>query len=134
MLTKTAVLLLALSLCSPLYAGQRNAPGRTHSGGNRTHSGNRPEHRGGPHGRPHDRVNDRDWHDHFGCQHPFVVVWTGPYLFSNGGYAFIVDEPVPVLWAGEPVYVDYVVVTDGYEGYVLCNPTYPGVFVRLTIQ
>jgi hypothetical protein len=124
---KLSVLLLVLCLCMPMLGR-----GRPQNGRNRTHSGNRPD-SSAPHGRPHERINDRDWHDHFGREHCFPFHWNGPYLFSNGGYAFIVIEPVPTIWVGEPVFVDYVVF-NGYEGYVLCNPIYPGVYVRVSLQ
>jgi hypothetical protein len=101
-------------------------------GGERPRVGPRGGERHG--GRPHDRIPDREWHSHFGHEHPFMLHWEGPYLFTNGGYAFIILEPVPDFWLGGPVFVDFVDYPDGYVGYVLCSPAYPGVFVRIAIQ
>jgi hypothetical protein len=61
--------------------------------------------------------------------------WWGPrfgvgsYFWFGGGYWTIVD-PIPYDWYDDEVYVDYV---DGY-GYVLINPTFPGVYYHVGVR
>jgi hypothetical protein len=79
------------------------------------------------------RIPDDRFRTNFGEGHTFVInqpVIVGGYSrFQYGGYWFGFVQPWPVGWYyTDHVYVDYI---DG--GYFLCNPSYPGVRVGISV-
>lgn len=82
---------------------------------------------------------DRDYFvGHWGVGNRFYFGrcnWWGPrfgvgsYFWYNGAYFTIID-PVPAYWYDDEVYVDWV---DDY-GYVLINPTFPGVYYHVGVR
>jgi hypothetical protein len=83
------------------------------------------------------RFENRYWRGHYGPGYRYGwgrTRWIGrPYFagsrFFVGGYWFVLVEPVPVYWYGDPYYVEY----DPHFGYVLVNPVYPGVYVGVNV-
>jgi hypothetical protein len=80
----------------------------------------------------HRRIEEANWHAHFGREHRFIyhpVIVEGRPRFHYGGYWFVVARPLPPGWRyTDEVYVDYI---DG--GYVMCSPVHPGVHISINI-
>ena len=79
------------------------------------------------------RIPDDRFRTNFGEGHTFVInqpVIVGGYSrFQYGGYWFGFVQPWPVGWYyTDQVYVDYI-----GGGYYLCNPSYPGVRVGISV-
>src|ERR1039457_4450684 len=74
----------------------------------------------------------------FGSQHWFRMhgqptIYLGYPRFSYGGFWFLLVDPWPGSWAenwyaNDDVYIDY------DDGYYLCNRTYPGVRLAITVS
>ncbi len=83
--------------------------------------------------RSQSRIPDDRFRSNFGRQHSFRIgepTLVGGYSrFQYGGYWFGFVQPWPDGWYyTDDVYVDYI---DG--GYYLCNPSYPGTEVALSV-
>ena len=71
---------------------------------------------------------------HWGREHRFYWGAWGQtcgydsWFFYNGAYFNILD-PVPVAWCGDVVYVD-----EYGDGYVVVNPLYPHIVIRLGVR
>jgi hypothetical protein len=79
------------------------------------------------------RIPDDRFHSSFGSDHRFRIgnptVVAGYSRFRYGGYWFGFVQPWPVGWYyTDDVYVDYL---DG--GYFLCNPSYPGDRIAISV-
>jgi hypothetical protein len=79
------------------------------------------------------RIPDDRFRSNFGRGHDFRIgsprMVGGYSRFQYGGYWFGFVQPWPVGWYyTDDVYIDYV---DG--GYYLCNPSYPGVRVGISV-
>ena len=74
----------------------------------------------------------------FGSEHWFRIpgqpaIYMGYPRFSYGGFWFLLVDPWPGSWAEnwystDDVYIDYA------DGYYLCNRTYPGVRLAITVS
>jgi hypothetical protein len=79
------------------------------------------------------RIPDNDYRSHFGRGHEFRIgtpMLVGGYSrFQYGGYWFGFVDPWPANW----YYTDdvYVVYTNG--GYYLCDPSYPGTQIAISV-
>jgi hypothetical protein len=79
------------------------------------------------------RIPDARFRSNFGRGHEFRIgnpTMVGGYSrFQYGGYWFGFVQPWPVGWYyTDDVYVDYI---DG--GYYLCNPSYPGAQIAISV-
>jgi hypothetical protein len=83
--------------------------------------------------RGEDRIPDDRFRAHFGRGHEFRIdnprLVGGYSRFQYGGYWFGFVDPWPVNWYyTDDVYVDYI-----NGGYYLCNPSYPGAQVAISV-
>jgi hypothetical protein len=83
--------------------------------------------------RSNGRIPDDRFRSNFGSGHNFRIgsprMVGGYSRFQYGGYWFGFVQPWPVGWYyTDDVYIDYL---DG--GYYLCNPSYPGVRVGISV-
>lgn len=80
------------------------------------------------------RIDDDDWHRHFGHEHRFVIVRpvivAGHARFRYGGYWFVISRPLPPGWR----YSDQVYVDHDDDGYFMCSPRHPGVHIAIDIM
>jgi hypothetical protein len=84
--------------------------------------------------RTESRIPDDRFRSNFGREHNFRIgsptIVGGYSRFQYGGYWFGFVQPWPDDWYyTDDVYVDYI---DG--GYYLCNPSYPGVQIAISVQ
>jgi hypothetical protein len=83
--------------------------------------------------RGEDRIPDDRFRSHFGRGHEFRIgsprLVDGYSRFQHGGYWFGFVQPWPAGWYyTDDVYVDYI-----NGEYYLCNPSYPGVQVAISV-
>ena len=65
--------------------------------------------------------------------HGEPVIYMGYPRFSDGGFWFLLVDPFPGTWAAnwyavDDVYIEYA------DGYYLCNRSYPGVRLAITVS
>jgi hypothetical protein len=83
--------------------------------------------------RSESRIPDDRFRTHFGRAHSFRIgeprLVGGYSRFQYGGYWFGFVQPWPDGWYyTDDVYVDYI-----NGGYYLCNPSYPGAEVSISV-
>jgi len=83
--------------------------------------------------RGNSRIPDNDYRSHFGRGHEFRIgtprLVGGYSRFQYGGYWFGFVDPWPANW----YYTDEVYVVYANGGYYLCNPSYPGTQVAISV-
>jgi hypothetical protein len=82
----------------------------------------------------HARISDEKFRASFGSGHTFHVSRSdfnsATRGFQYGGFSWTLTNPWPVGWLyTDSVYVDFV-----NDGYFLCAPTHPGVYLSLNIS
>jgi hypothetical protein len=82
----------------------------------------------------HERISDEKFRASFGSGHTFHVSRSdfngASRRFQYGGFSWSLVNPWPTGWLyTDSLYVDYV-----NEGYFLCAPVHPGVYLSLNIS
>ena len=75
------------------------------------------------------RINEQEFHQHFGREHSFRVARSEDRRFNYGGYYWVYNEPWPSDWA----YTDAVYVDEIDGEYYLIDPVHPGVRLMIVI-
>jgi hypothetical protein len=75
------------------------------------------------------RINEQEFHQHFGREHEFRVARSEDRRFNYGGYYWVYNDPWPSGWA----YTDEVYVDDIDGEYYLIDPVHPGLRLLVAI-
>jgi hypothetical protein len=75
------------------------------------------------------RINEQEFHQHFGREHEFRVTRSEDRRFNYGGYYWVYNDPWPSGWA----YTDEVYVDEIDGEYYLIDPVHPGIRLLVVI-
>jgi flagellar motor protein MotB len=75
------------------------------------------------------RINEQEFHQHFGREHEFRVTRSEDRRFNYGGYYWVYNDPWPTDWA----YTDEVYVDEIDGEYYLIDPVHPGLRLLVVI-
>jgi hypothetical protein len=75
------------------------------------------------------RINEQEFHQHFGREHEFRVTRSEDRRFNYGGYYWAYNDPWPSDWA----YTDEVYVDEIDGEYYLIDPVHPGLRLLVVI-
>lgn len=75
------------------------------------------------------RINEQEFHQHFGREHEFRVARSEDRRFNYGGYYWVYNDPWPSDWA----YTDEVYVDEIDGEYYLIDPVHPGLRLLVVI-